>query len=376
MAAEVVVEVEAGSVLPAALSLHLEMKLILLFLLMLGSLSAKMTEVQAAQFVKLALAGLDKEFPNKPGHIFRSAEDVQSPKLATPVFYGHFDWHSSVHGHWTLVRLLRLFPSAPWGAEVRSALDKKFVPELMREEAAYLKKNPSFERMYGWAWALRLGIEVRSLSDQKWAEAFQPVEEVIVANAKSYLPKLTWPIRCGFHPESAFALGQMLDWARATKDADFEALLLKKARGFYLQDKDYPVAYEPSGNDFFSAGLNEADLMRRVLANDEFSVWLDGFFPDLAEGKLGNLLTPAQVSDLSDGHLVHLAGLNLTRAWTMRGVAGGLAGARKDVLLKAAQAHEDLGLSQIFSGSYAGEHWLGSFATYLLTEVGQVPAKK
>jgi len=331
---------------------------------------AKMSEEQAAKFVKLALSGLSKEFPNKPGHVFRSAEDVQSPRSATPVFYGHFDWHSSVHGHWTLVRLLRLFPKAKWVPEVRQALDLKFKKDDLKTEASYLKRNPAFERMYGWAWALRLGVELRMLEEKQWAEAYAPVEEVIISHTKAYLPKLTWPIRCGFHPETSFPLSQTLDWARATGDGALEKLVLDKANEFYAADRDYPVRYEPSGHDFFSPGLNEADLMRRVLSKDDFSKWLDQFFPTLKQGELGNMLTPQKVSDLNDGHLVHLAGLNLTRAWTMRGIAQGLADGRQKTLLKSAQAHEDLGLKQIFSGSYAGEHWLGSFATYLLTEVG------
>jgi len=352
------------------------MKTFLLFFMSILTASAqlRMTEPQAQQFVDLALSGLTKEFPNKPGHVFRTAEDVKSPQVATPVFYGHFDWHSSVHGHWTLVRLLRLFPEAEWNSKVREALGGKFTQKKLAAEAAYFKKNPSFERMYGWAWALRLGIELRTLDDQegkKWAAWYVPLEDVIVTHAKNYLPKLDWPIRCGFHPESAFPLGQMLDWARATGDKEFETLLIKKAKAFYGNDRGYPVSYEPSGNDFFSAGLNEADLMRRVLSKDEFSLWLTTFFPTLSRGELGNLLTPAKVSDLEDGHLVHLAGLNLTRAWTMRSIAASLNDARSRVLLKSAEAHEEAGLKQIFSGSYAGEHWLGSFATYLLTGVGK-----
>jgi len=344
-----------------------------LFLLLIVTAQAEITRPQAKQFVNLALTGLSQEFPNKPGHFFRTKEDVVSPQVATPVFYGHFDWHSSVHGHWTLVRLLRLFPNAEWAPKVRSALEEKFTREKLLIEAAYLKKNPSFERMYGWAWALRLGIELRSLEDsqgKEWASRFEPVEAIIVSNAKIYLPKLTWPIRCGFHPESAFPLGQLLDWARATKDADFEKLIIAKARQFYLNDRDYPVRYEPSGHDFFSASLNEADLMRRVLPKEEFSTWLTAFYPTLSQGKLGNLLTPEKVSDLNDGHLVHLAGLNLNRAWTMNAIAASLNDDRSAILKKAAVAHLDLGLTQIFSGSYMGEHWLGSFATYVLTEVG------
>jgi len=327
----------------------------------------------AERLARMALAGLSQEYPNKPSVVLRSADDLRSPRQLFPVFYGHFDWHSAVHGHWTLVRLARLFPEAEWAEEIRAALGQKFSAEGLRAEADYLREHPSFERMYGWAWALKLGQELRLLDDEdgrNWAKWFRPVEDAVVTNTKAYLPQLDWPIRCGFHPESAFALSFLLDWARATSDGHFENLLCAKAMAFYHADRDYPVRYEPSGNDFFSAGLNEADLMRRVLPNGEFGNWLAGFFPTLAEDKLGNILEPVLVSNADDGHLVHLVGLNLSRAWTMRGIAGALDATdpRCSVLSSAADTHADAGLAGTFSGSYEGEHWLGSFATYLLTE--------
>jgi hypothetical protein len=319
----------------------------------------------AGDFFALALKGIDREYPNKPGHVFKSDEDVRPPRELHPVFYGHFDWHSSVHGHWTLVRLLKRFPGHEKAAGVRRVLEGRFTEAGLRAEADYLKANKSFERMYGWAWALRLGLELRTWDDpdgRRWAGRFAPVEAAIVANAREHLPKLDWPIRCGFHPETSFPLGQMLDYARGTGDKDFEDLLSRKCREFYGKDKRYPVAYEPSGHDFFSSGLNEADLMRRVLPAEEFDGWLAEFFPGLA-GR-----------DLEDGHLVHLVGLNLNRAWTMRGIAASLRTAgdpRRTVLLESAARHAEAGLKQVFSGSYEGEHWLGSFAVYLLTETGR-----
>ena len=195
----------------------------------------------------------------------------------------------------------------------------------------------------------------------------------IVELAKDYLPKLDWPIRTGVHPDAGWALGQFLDYARAVDDNVFEALVAKKAKAFYLDDRDYPVAYEPSGTDFFSSGLNEADVMRRVLEREAFGKWLEGFFPGLAKGELGNLLEPVSVSDVTDGHLVHLAGLNFNRAWTMQGVASALAedDARRGVLERSAAAHLQGGLGYVTSGHYAGEHWLASFAVYVLTGVGR-----
>ena len=346
--------------------------LCLLFLtVMLLPAQNRLSEAGAKRFVDLALAGLNREFPNKPGNVLRSPEDAKAPSQLTPVFYGHFDWHSSVHGHWTLVRLIRLFPKAEWNQSVRAELAKKLTREGLAKEAAYLKKNPSFERMYGWAWALRLGIELRALDDaegKEWASFYRPLEEVIVMNAKTYLPKLDWPIRCGFHPESSFALGHMLDWARATGDLGFVDVLVKKAKGFYFGDVAYPVLYEPSGNDFFSPGLNEADLMRRVLPVSTYRIWLEKFFPGF---ELGNLTIPVVVSDFEDGHLVHLVGLNLNRAWNLRGIASALEKDPKLAFLRIADVHEKAGLRDAISGHYEGDHWLGTFAVYLLTGAGE-----
>lgn len=336
-----------------------------------------MTTGQAAGFVKLALAGIDREYPNKTGHVVTGPEDRKFPSEMHPVFYGHFDWHSSVHGHWMLVRLLKSFPTAPFAGEVREVLKRRLTAEGLAAETAYFKgkENRSFERMYGWAWVLRLATEFQGWDDpdgREWAKNFEPLEKEIVTLAKAYLPKLDWPIRCGFHPESAFPLSQMLDYARQAGDTEFEKILVAKARAFYAKDRAYPTAYEPSGNDFFSPGLNVADLMRRVLPADEFATWLTAYFPNLAAGEAGNLLTPVTVSDPSDGHLIHLAGLNLSRAWTMRGIASVLpeSDARKKVLLDSATKHADAGLALVSNGHYEGDHWLASFAVYLLDDAG------
>ena len=336
-----------------------------------------MTEKQAAGFVKLALAGIDREFPNKTGHVTIGPDDLKTPRQMHPVFYGHFDWHSSVHGHWTLVRLLKMYPGAPFAAAARKVLDGRFTKEGLETEALYFrsKENRSFERMYGWAWALRLALELRGWDDpdaKRWAAHFTVLENEITGLAMDYLPKLDWPVRCGFHPETAFPLGQMLDYARATGDAGLEKLVIEKARAFYGKDRSYPAAYEPSGNDFFSPGLNTADLMRRVLPAEEFSQWLGDYLPGLAKGEAGNLFTPVAVSDPTDGHLIHLAGLNLNRAWTMRGIASVLPDSdpRKKLLLDSAGKHTVAGLAMVETGHYEGEHWLGSFATYLLSGAG------
>jgi len=343
-----------------------------------GSPQPRLSDAQHSKFARLALDGIVREFPNKPSNVMAGEDDVRSPRELHPVFFGSFDWHSSVHGHWMLVRLLKLYPEAPLAQEIRETLRRQLTAEKLQAEADYFgaKHNASFERMYGWAWTLRLAAELHSWEGdpdgEAWAENLAPLEQKIVELAQAYLPKLDWPIRCGFHPESAFALSQMLDYARICGNSELGKLVREKAIGFYAKDRDYPAAYEPSGNDFFSAGLNEADLMRRLVEAEEFSAWLDGFFPDLREGRCGNLLTPVRVSDIDDGHLIHLAGLNLTRAWTMAGILSALPpdDPRAKTLAEAMAAHQEAGLQYVFSGSYEGEHWLASFAIYLLTGVG------
>lgn len=304
---------------------------LLMVLVLLGNVSAQpiipFDAKSAGKLFDLALAGIDREYPNKPGHVFTSDQDVRPPRELHPVFHGHFDWHSSVHGHWTLVRLLKLFPDHEKASEVRQVLAKNFTENGLLAEAQYLREHKSFERMYGWAWALRLGLELRTWNDEQgriWSKQFEPVEAAIVANTIEYLPKLDWPIRCGFHPDTSFPFSQMIDYGRATGNFELVKLVLDQCGKYYEHDVAYPVTYEPSGNDFFSSGLNEADLMRRVLPLAEFDQWLTSFFPGLAKGDMGKLLTPVAPKDLEDGHLVHLIGLNLSRAWTMRAIAGSL----------------------------------------------------
>jgi hypothetical protein len=336
----------------------------------------RLTDAQVTALARLALEGIPTEYPNKPSEVLVDDASLRTPRTMHPAFFGSFDWHSSVHGHWMLVRLLRLYPESPVAAEIETLLDRQLTPENMRKEAAYFtetKFNKAFERMYGWAWALRLATELRAWDDpraRRWSDAFTPLENTIVTLTKDYLPKLTWPVRTGVHPDTGFALAFTLDYARVAKDSDLEKLVVERARAFYGKDRDYPTAYEPSGQDFFSSGLNEADLMRRVLPPAEFAPWLTAFLPDLAKGQAGNLLTPVEVSDVTDGQLVHLAGLNLSRAWTFSGLASALPAGdpRVPILTNAAAAHLDAGFRYVFSGHYEGEHWLATFAVYALTE--------
>ncbi|MEM7477943.1 MAG: DUF2891 domain-containing protein [Planctomycetota bacterium] len=335
---------------------------------------------EVVQLSELALKGINQEYPNKPSNVMASSADVLSPSAMHPVFYGCFDWHSSVHGHWLLVRLLKLYPQSPKESEIRRLLNAQLTKEKLAAEAEYFdkKENKSFERMYGWAWALRLALELRTWEDpdaKRWSANLAPLENKLVRLAKDYLPKLSFPIRTGQHPDTGFALAQLLDYAEGAEDLDLQKQIIAFAKSKYLADYDYPARYEPSGHDFFSTCLNEADLMRRVIGPTEYSEWLDQFLPELARGKEGDcasILTPAVVSDVTDGKLVHLAGLNFNRAWTQAGIAQALPAEdpRRKVLEASVAAHSEAGMDYVFSGHYEGEHWLATFAVYVLTGTG------
>jgi hypothetical protein len=333
-----------------------------------------LTQENASHFAALALKCVGKEFPNKPDHVINDFKDVLSPRSMHPAFYGCFDWHSSVHGHWMLVRLLRTFPSLREAREIRRALDANLSADSITVEVAYLNQpgRQSFERTYGWAWLLKLAEELRDWQDvdgQRWSKNLQPLADALVARYLSFLPKQTYPIRTGVHPNTAFGLAFALDYARAIGDEKFKSLLEERSRTYFAADKNYPGGWEPGGEDFFSPAFMEAELMRRVLKPAAFTRWFHQFLPELERGKPKGLLAPATVSDRSDPKLVHLDGLNLSRAWCMRGIAAALPSgdpARK-VLARAAQSHADDALLHVASGSYEGEHWLASFAVYMLS---------
>ena len=318
----------------------------------------------AERFANLALACVQKEYPNKIAHVLNSDKDVAPPRELTPAFYGCYDWHSSVHGHWLLARLARLSPDAAFAQNARAALAANITPEHIAAEVAYLNRagQASFERPYGLAWLLQLAGELREANDPLYA-AIQPLETAAVERLKTWLPKLSHPVRSGEHSQTAFALGLMLD-SGAGGD-ELAALIRSRARAFYANDRDCPLAYEPSGEDFLSPCLAEADLMRRVLPPAEYAAWLTRFMPKMT-------LVPAIVTDPSDPKLAHLDGLNLSRAWMLEGIASGLPknDARVATLLAASKAHADAGLKSVTGEHYEGGHWLGSFATYLVTRRG------
>ncbi|HEU4722355.1 MAG TPA: DUF2891 domain-containing protein [Gemmatimonadaceae bacterium] len=330
----------------------------------------------AGRFAALALACVQKEYPNKISHVLNSPEDAKTPRQLTPAFYGCYDWHSSVHGHWLLARLVRTFPNERFATDASAALEANLTPAHIAGEVAYLTApgRETFERPYGLAWLLQLGAELRETRTPAAAalsSALKPLEAAVVARLEAWVPKLAYPIREGEHAQTAFAFGLILDYARETHPA-LATMVVTKLREFHLRDRDCPIHYEPSGQDFLSPCIAEADVMRRVLPPAEFAAWLTAFLPRLPTTDSGAWLPLGVVTDKSDGKLAHLDGLNLSRAWMLEGIAAGLPSddPRRRALLAAAASHAAGGLAAVTGEHYAGGHWLGSFATYLATRRG------
>lgn len=350
-----------------------------------SSLHSNLDEPTAERFARLALACVHKEYPNKLTHSLNSDADVAPPRKLTPAFYGCYDWHSSVHGHWLLARLARTYPNAPFAAEARAALQQSLTKENLEQEAAYMKADgrTSFERPYGLAWLLQLAAELREwkTTDPMAAELaanLQPLEQAATERLQTWLPKLGHPVRSGEHSQTAFALGLAIDYARGAGNQAFLDLMLRKARDFYAADKDCPLAYEPSGEDFLSPCLAEADVMRRVLSQNDFAAWLRKFLPQIPNNGSVAWLRPEKSTDPSDPKLAHIDGLNLSRAWMLEGIAAGLphGDPRRDALEKCAADHRSAGLAAVTGEHYEGGHWLGSFATYLTTRRGTTDSAK
>jgi Protein of unknown function (DUF2891) len=336
--------------------------------------NSTITMEQGSHFARLAMKGVRREYPNKLDHVLNDAGDLKSPRTLHPAFYGCFDWHSSVHGHWMLVRLLRLLPDLPKAGEVRAALTENLSEENLLAEAAYLDEpsRQSFERTYGWAWLLKLAEELHTWDDpdgKKWSRNLQPLTERFVQRYLDFLPKQTYPVRTGTHPNTAFGLAFALDFARTTGNRELEELIVGRSLAYFSQDAGCPAAWEPSGADFISPCLVEADLMRRFLQAGDFKEWLERFLPGLPDAGPKNLFRPATVTDRSDPQIVHLDGLNLSRAWCMRHIAEALAEGDPAIAIleAAANRHMEAALPHVASGDYMGEHWLATFAVYALT---------
>ena len=324
----------------------------------------------ATRFARLALDCVHQEYPNKIAHAMNSDTDVKPPRELTPAFYGCYDWHSSVHGHWLLVRLARLFPQAPFAPEARRAVAQSLTPAHISQEVKYLTAmgRSSFERPYGLAWLLQLEAELQEWNDpeaRQWAASVQPLAQAAAARISSWLPKLDHPIRTGEHNNTAFSMGLMLDYARIAGNREFGKLVEARVRDYYLKDRNCPLAYEPSGEDFLSPCLAEADVVRRILPPEEFANWLTAFLPAVE-------MEPTRVTDVTDGKLYHLAGLNLSRAWMLEGIVSKLppADARRQAFTAVASKLRRAGLDSIRAEHYEGGHWLGSFAVYLVSGRG------
>lgn len=333
-----------------------------------------LTPAQASHFARLVLKSIQREYPNKLEHVLNDASQAQTPRALHPAFYGCFDWHSSVHGHWLLAHLLRLFPDLAEAPAIRAALNADLTQENLAVEAAYFTQpgRQSFERTYGWAWLLRLDEELRGWNDPQariWTRNLEPLTEVVIKKYLDFLPKQQYPIRTGVHPNTAFGLTFALDYARSAGNTALETLIVERSRTYYFADTNYPSRWEPGGEDFLSPALTEADLMRRVLSPPEFKRWFARFLPALAKGKGDPLLEPVQVTDRADPKLVHLDGLNLSRAWCLRSIASTLAPTDplRKALAESARRHAQATLPYVASGGYAGEHWLATFAVTMLT---------
>ncbi len=337
-----------------------------------GVTGAGIPSAQIGSLARTALANVTREYPAKLDHVLGDADDVAGPRALHPAFYGAFDWHSCVHMHWLLARVGRLWPDLPERAAIADVFDRHLAPDTIAAECAYAARPEAraFERTYGWAWLLELAHELeRDPAARRWADALAPLARLFAHRYVDYLPRQRYPIRSGLHASSAFGLAFALDYARATEEPALAAVCVDAAQRWFGGDRDAPAAWEPSGTDFLSPALMEADLMRRVLPAPAFAQWLDGFLPGIARGVPDALFAPVPVTDRSDGYLVHLDGLNLSRAWNMRGIAAALPGGdpRIGVLRAAAIAHIEAGLTGLDSGDYMGEHWLATFALLAVT---------
>ena len=335
----------------------------------------------AARVAGMALACVGREYPNKISHVIEGDADAVPPRKLTPAFFGCYDWHSAVHTHWTLVRLVRLFPEEDFAPPARQALQRSLTPENIAQEVAYMggAGRQSFERPYGLAWLLQLAQELHecqagppeTISNAALlAEHLRPLEEAARLRLLDWLLKLPYPVRSGEHSQTAFSMGMMMDYAHSKREKNFAELLVRRARDFFLADKNCPLDYEPSGEDFLSPGLGEADLMRRAVNAAEFAAWLGMFMPHLADA-----LKPVVSPDPADPKFSHLDGLNLSRAWMLDGMASALSvdDPRFADLLASSSVHAEAGLAALTGEHYVGAHWLGTFAVYLLTKRG-IPA--
>jgi hypothetical protein len=328
----------------------------------------RLTPDLADRLAAIALGHVTREYPNKLDQVLTGPDDLGPPQALHPIFFGSFDWHSCVHGHWLLASLLRLFPDGAHAEATRALFDDQFTDDNVAGELAYVARPSSagFERPYGWAWLLKLQAELSAHAGRTWAEALAPLARAFAERFQTYLPKLTYPIRAGTHGNTGFALRLALDYAETAGDGALGDLIRTRLTDWFARDADCQ-AWEPSGDDFLSPALIEAEAMRRALPPAEFTPWFDRFLPRIGVGHPETLFAPAIVSDPADGKIAHLDGLNLSRAWCWRALAEALRDGdpRRPVMLAAAERHLNASLPAV-AGDYMGEHWLASFALLAL----------
>ena len=327
-----------------------------------------LTYEKAMELADVPLGCIDKEYPNKLGQVLNEDKDLKSPTALHPIFYGCFDWHSSVHGHWLLTKFLNDYSATDLSNNITSRWNERFTTINVIKEVNYfsLANNTNFERTYGWAWLLKLQTELNSSEHRQakeWSSALLPLTNIIVEKYKTFLPKLSYPIRVGEHTNTAFGLAFALDYARESKNTELEDLIVKRAKDFYLQDCDCPLEWEPSGYDFLSPCLQEANLMAEVLKPAEFQKWVKQFMPQILKKKF--TLEPGKVLDRTDGKLVHLDGLNFSRAWCLYRLGKHLP-KQKANLNQIADQHLKASMNQVLGSHYMGSHWLASFLVYAL----------
>ncbi|MDI4236702.1 DUF2891 domain-containing protein [Bradyrhizobium sp. Arg237L] len=333
--------------------------------------TSRLTREHAANFSGIALGHVRREYPNNVDHALAEPADARTPSQLHPIFYGSYDWHSCVHSYWMLARLLRRFPDLAAASEIHALFDAQFVPDKVAAECAYFGRPTArgFKRPYGWAWLLKLATELALQSDDRWGRNLAPLADVIAQRFRDFLPPATYPVRVGTHFNTAFGLRMAADYAETSKDEGLAKLLRETGLRWYGEDRDCPAWGEPSGDDFQSSALIEAECMRRLLPSEAFLPWFDRFLPRLSERQPATLCRPASVSDRTDGKIAHLDGLNLSRAWCWRALGGALPenDERRAIAHEVAQEHLAAGLPHLAT-HYMGEHWLASFAVLALDE--------
>jgi hypothetical protein len=328
-----------------------------------------LTENLANQFANVALGHVTREYPVKPDHVLTGPGDLVSQRALHPIFFGSFDWHSSVHAHWLLARLLHRCPALTNADRIRDHFNAAFTPDNVAIELAYLARplSRTFERPYGWAWLLMFAAELHKHQPMgTWTVMLRPLAEAFARRFLNFLPKATYPVRSGAHSNTAFALALAMEYARTCEDDALAQAVTFAARRWYQDDANCQ-AWEPCGEDFLSPCLIEAECMHRVLPAHDFAAWFTRFLPHLEQREPRTLFEPAVVSDRSDGRIAHLDGLNLSRAWCWSSLAGSIpkSDPRAKIMRDAAAQHREASIRHV-AGDYMGEHWLATFALLAL----------